>query len=107
MTEPPFDVRIQVGRITHAEDFPETRKPQMMKLTVDLGDEEIRSCAQLGYNYDPGDLLGRQVLCATNLGTVTIAGFESQALTVGVPDEHGHPALVVPDQDVPVGGLMH
>ncbi|MDX1610755.1 MAG: tRNA-binding protein [Candidatus Thermoplasmatota archaeon] len=107
MGESLFETTFRVGRILRAEPFPETRKPEMMKLWIDLGDEEIRSCAQLGYHYEAKELPGRQVLCATNLGTVNIAGFESQALTVGVPGEDGHPVLVVPDKDVPEGGLLY
>lgn len=107
MSDSPFDVEIQVGTVTDAEDFPKTRKPKMMKLWIDLGDKKIQSAAQLGYNHEPEDVVGRQVLCATNLGTVNIAGFESEALTVGVPDEDGHPVLVSPDEDVPLGGLLH
>lgn len=107
MSESPFDVTLKVGRIQRAEAFPETRKPEMMKLWIDLGDEEITSCAQLGYHYAPDEVEGREVLCATNLGTVNIAGFESQALTVGVDGKDGHPVLVVPDKDVPEGGVLH
>jgi tRNA-binding protein len=47
------------------------------------------------------------VLCATNLGSVRIAGFRSEALTVGVPGEDGQPVLVVPDESVPVGGTLY
>lgn len=107
MPESPFDVTIRVGEVLDAEAFPETNKPEMCKLRIDLGDEEIQSCAQTGYHYEPEELVGRQVLCATNLGTVTIAGFESQALTVGVPDEAGHPVLVAPDEEVPLGGVLY
>lgn len=107
MGESPFDVTLEVGRVTHAEPFEKARKPAMTKLKIDLGDREINSCAQLGHNYEPGELVGRQVVCATNLGTVNIAGFESQALTVGVDGEDGHPVLLVPDQDVPLGGVVH
>lgn len=107
MVENPFDVEIRVGRIDRAEAFPETDKPKMTKLWIDLGDEEIQSCAQLGYHYEPAELPGRQVLCATNLGSVRIAGFKSEALTVGVPDAEGNPVLVVPDEDVPLGGPLY
>lgn len=107
MGESPFDVTLEVGRVLTAEPFEKARKPEMTKLEIDLGDREIRSCAQLGYNYEPGELVGRQVVCATNLGTVNIAGFESQALTVGVDGEDGHPVLLTPDQDVPLGGVVH
>ncbi|MFC4249271.1 tRNA-binding protein [Natribaculum luteum] len=106
MVESPFDVEIRVGEVLEAEAFPETDKPKMTKLWIDLGDEEIRSCAQLGYHHDPDELPGTQVLCATNLGSVRIAGFESEALTVGVPDEDGNPVLVTPAEDVPLGGVL-
>ena len=102
-----FETTFQVGTVLDAEAFPETRKPEMAKLRVDLGDEVVQSAAQTGYNYDPDELVGRQVLCATDLGTVNIAGYESQALTVGVPDEDGHPVLVGPDSEVPDGGNLY
>ncbi|USZ69843.1 tRNA-binding protein (plasmid) [Halorussus salilacus] len=107
MVESPFETTFRVGEVEDAEAFPETRKPELAKLWIDLGDETVRSVAQTGYNYDPEDLVGRQVLCATDLGTVPIAGFESEVLTVGVPDADGHPVLVAPDEDVPVGGRLY
>ncbi|WP_436345207.1 tRNA-binding protein [Natronorubrum sp. FCH18a] len=108
MVESPFDVEIRVGEVLEAEAFPEANKPKMTKLWIDLGDErgEIQSAAQLDHHYDPAKLEGRQVLCATNLGSVRIAGFKSEALTVGVPGEEEYPVLVEPDKDVPLGGLL-
>ncbi|MFC4542868.1 tRNA-binding protein [Halosolutus amylolyticus] len=108
MVENPFDVEIRVGEVLEAESFPEANKPKMTKLWIDLGDEhgEIQSAAQLDHHYDPADLEGRQVLCATSLGSVRIAGFKSEALTVGVPDEDEYPVLVEPEADVPLGGLL-
>jgi len=50
----------------------------MTKLWIDLGDAEIQSAGQLDHHYDAADLVGRQVLCATNLGSVRIAGFKSR-----------------------------
>lgn len=107
MTESPFDVTIRVARVTDAEPFPEARKPELVKLWLDFGDESRQSAAQLGYHHDVDELVGRQVLCATDLGSVRIAGFESEALTVGVPGEDGNPVLVTPDEDVPLGGELY
>ncbi|WP_276302358.1 tRNA-binding protein [Halorussus lipolyticus] len=107
MPEDLFETTFRVGEVLEAEDFPETNKPEMAKLQIDLGDEEVQSVAQTGYNYDPADLVGRQVLCATNLGSVRIAGYKSEVLTVGVPDDEGHPVLVGPDEDVPLGGELY
>ena len=103
----PFDVTIRVGEIERAEPFPEARKPELVKLWIDLGDEQRQSAAQLGYHHDVDDLVGRQVLCAVDLGTVNIAGFDSRALTVGVPGDDGNPVLVVPDDEVPLGGELY
>ncbi|GAD53381.1 protein secretion chaperonin CsaA [Halarchaeum acidiphilum MH1-52-1] len=103
----PLDTTIRVGEIRAAEPFEEARKPELLKLEIDLGDAVVRSAAQLGYNHDPDGIVGRQVLCATDLGTVNIAGFESEALTLGVPDADDHPMLVGPDRDVPLGGELY
>lgn len=107
MTDAPFDVTIRVAEVTAAEPFPEADTPELLKLTLDMGEETRRSAAQLGFHYDPADLVGRQVLCATDLGTVVIAGFESEALTVGVPGDDGTPVLVTPDESVPLGGALY
>ena len=103
----PFDVTIRVGEVRSAEAFPEARKPELVKLEIDLGDELVNSAAQLGYHHDPDELVGRQVLCAVNLGVVNIAGFESEALTVSVPGVDGKPVLVTPDEVVPLGGVLY
>ena len=108
MGESPFDDEIRVGEVRDAEAFPETNKPHMTKLWIDLGDEQIQSAAQLHYHYDADELVGRRVLCATSLGSVRIAGFKSEALTVGVPSAAGYPVLVSPDDvDVPLGGVLY
>jgi len=107
MADSLFETTFRVGEVVAAEPFEEARKPELAKLQVDLGDDVVLSAAQTGYNYDPDELVGRQVLCATTLGTVNIAGYESEVLTVGVPDEDGHPVLVAPDEDVPPGGELY
>lgn len=107
MSDSPFETTFRVGEVVDAEPFPETRKPEMAKLWIDLGDETVQSAAQVGFDHDPEALVGRQVLCATDLGEVNVAGFRSAALTVGVPDEDGHPVLVHPARDVPLGGELY
>jgi tRNA-binding protein len=103
----PFDASIRVGEVVSAEPFPEARKPELFKLEVDLGDRVVQSAAQLGYHHSPAELVGRQVLCAVDLGVVNVAGFESEALTVGVPGDDGNPVLVAPDEHVPLGGELY
>ena len=100
-------VDIKVGRILEAEPFPEARKPAT-KLTVDFGPDigTKRTSAQLTDHYEPADLPGRQVVAVVNFPPRRIAGFKSEVLVLGVPDERGAVVLLSPDQDVPLGGKM-
>ena len=100
------DVEMRVGEVTAAEPFPEARK-DVYQLEVDFGEETLGSAAGLTDNYDPEELVGRQVLCAMDIGSVRIAGFKSGALTVGVPGNDGNPVLVTPDEEVPLGGVLY
>jgi tRNA-binding protein len=100
-------VDVRVGSVVEAEPFPEARKPSI-KLTVDFGREigTRRTSAQLTAHYEPEGLVGRQVVAVVNFPPKRIAGFKSEVLVLGVPDEAGGVVLLAPDQDVPLGGRM-
>ena len=100
-------VVVRVGRVVTAEPFPEARKPSV-KLTIDFGPEvgEKRTGAQLTAHYDMENLVGRQVVAVVNFPPKRIAGFKSEVLVLGVPDETGEVVLLSPDREVPPGGRM-
>lgn len=100
---------IRVGKIIDVEDFPEARKPSY-KLTIDFGNEigTKRSSAQLVKYYKKEDLLGKKILGVVNFPPRQIGPFQSEVLTLGVPDENHECVLVVPDKDdVVVGGKLY
>ncbi|NMJ43956.1 tRNA-binding protein [Roseomonas sp. JC162] len=98
---------IRVGTIVDAQPFPEARKPSI-RLWVDFGGTlgVRRSSAQITVHYAPDRLIGRQVMAVVNFPPRRIAGFESEVLVLGVPDENGAVVLLKPDLRVPDGGRM-
>ncbi|MFL6033433.1 MAG: tRNA-binding protein [Rubrobacteraceae bacterium] len=100
-------VDVRVGRVVEAKPFPEARKPSI-KLSIDFGLEvgEKRTSAQLTAHYDVESLLGKMVVAVVNFPPKRIAGFKSEVLVLGVPDEAGEVVLLSPDLEVPPGGRM-
>jgi tRNA-binding protein len=100
-------VEVRVGTVVDAQPFPEARKPAI-QLWIDFGGEigVKRSSAQLTVHYRPDRLIGRQVIAVVNFPPRRIAGFESEVLVLGLPDENGAVVLLRPDIKVPDGGRM-
>lgn len=102
-----FDrVEMRVGRILAAEPLQGARKPAY-KLEIDFGEMGTRrSSAQVTALYRPEELVGRLVVAVTNFPPKRIAGFMSEVLVLGAPNEAGEVVLLAPTHDVPLGGRI-
>ena len=104
-----FDkIDVRAGTIIEALPFPEARKPAF-KLKIDFGPGigVKRSSAQITRHYEPGALVGRQVLAVVNFPPRQIGKFMSEVLTLGVPDPDGEVVLIGPSLNVPDGGALY
>jgi tRNA-binding protein len=98
---------LRVGRVLRVEPNERARKPSY-KLWIDFGPLGQRtSSAQLRAVYRPDDLVGRLVIAAVNLGTRNIAGFTSEVLVLGLPNEEGEVVLLSAEREVPLGGRVY
>ena len=98
---------LRVGRVSRCEPNAKARVPAYC-LWIDFGSAGMRtSSAKLTELYSAKDLIGRQIIAAMNLGARKVAGFTSEVLVLGLPNEDGHVVLIAPDRDVPLGGRVY
>lgn len=97
-------VDFRSGTIVKVEEFPRAKKPAY-KIWVDFGLEIgiKQTSAQVTVHYKPENLLGKLVVGCINLEPKNIAGFTSEFLLVGFPDDNGAICLITAEPKVPNG----
>lgn len=99
---------IRVGKIVEVSDFPEAKKPAY-KLKIDFGTEIglKNSSVQIVALYSKEELVGKMVLGVVNFPVRKIGPFDSEVLTLGVPDSDGKVILIIPDKiEAVIGGKL-
>jgi len=91
---------LRVGKIIEAERVEGADK--LLKLKVDLGEEERQLVAGIAKFYQPENLIGRELIVVANLEPKTLMGIESQGMLLAASVE-GRPVILEPDEEVPPG----
>ena len=71
---------LRVGRIVTAEPVPKANK--LLKLTVDIGQEQRTVVAGIAESYGPEALVGKNIILVANLAPRTLRGVESQGMVL-------------------------
>ncbi len=92
-------VKLSVGTIIDAQDFPEARKPAY-QLTINFGDEIgiKKSSAQITDLYSKEELVGKQIIGVVNFPPKQVGPFVSECLVTGFVQPDGKVILAVPDK---------
>lgn len=96
-------VELRVARIVSAERVAGTAK--LMKMIIDLGNEQRQIVAGIGAAYQPEALIGRNVVVVANLQPARIRGVESNGMLLAAVDG-SKVALVTVDQEVNPGAAV-
>jgi methionyl-tRNA synthetase len=83
---------LRVARVVAAERVPKAKK--LVKLQVDLGNEQRTLVAGIAEAYEPEALVGRTVAIVANLAPRTVMGIESNGMVLAASGDDGRPELV-------------
>ncbi len=95
---------LRIAKIIEVEKIENSEK--LLKLKIDLGEEERQLIAGIGKYYKEEDLIGKEIVVIANLEPKKIFGFESQGMLLA-GDIDGEPILLRPDKDVSPGTSVH
>ena len=90
---------LRVGNIISAESV--EGADRLLKLQVDIGDEQRQVVAGIAEHYTPDTLIGQQVVIVVNLEPATIRNVESQGMILAASADSV--VLITPETEVPLG----
>jgi methionyl-tRNA synthetase len=95
---------IRVGTILAAERVPKTDK--LLKLLIDTGIDQRTVVSGIAADYQPDEIIGRQVSILVNLEPRKIKGIESKGMILMAENANGQLAFVSPVREIENGGTI-
>ncbi|MGP4042531.1 methionine--tRNA ligase [Gracilibacillus sp. D59] len=95
---------LRVAEVTHAEKMKKADK--LLRIQLDLGDEKRQVVSGIAQYYTPDSLVGKKVICVTNLKPVKLRGELSQGMILSGEDKDGSLSLATVDSDLPNGSVV-
>jgi methionyl-tRNA synthetase len=98
-------IELHVATVLAAERVPGADK--LLKLQIDVGNEQRQLVAGIAKHYSPEELVGKQIVVVTNLQPAVIRGVESNGMLLAAStDDQAHLALVTLQRPVPNGSRV-
>lgn len=94
---------LRIGTIKTVESVEGSEK--LLKLQVDLGDQERQILSGIAKWYTAEDLIGQQVIIVANLAPRSMMGLESEGMILCANSEAG-PVLLSPVREVASGASI-
>ena len=94
----------RVSEIVKAEKMKNADK--LLKLQVDIGYEKRQIISGIAEYYRPEDLVGKKVICITNLKPVKLRGEMSEGMILSGEDNKGNLSLATVENSLPNGSVV-
>ncbi|WP_217588370.1 methionine--tRNA ligase [Lentibacillus saliphilus] len=95
---------MRVAEVLQAE--PVKKADKLLKLQLDVGTDKRQVVSGIAEHYKPEELVGKKVICVTNLKPVKLRGELSQGMILCGEDEAGHLVLASVEQSLPNGSVV-
>ena len=95
---------LRVAEIVHAEKMRNADK--LLKLQVDLGHTKRQIISGIAKYYEPSELVGKKVICVTNLKPVKLRGELSEGMILSGEGPDGSLSLATTDASLPNGSVV-
>ncbi|MGG3733613.1 methionine--tRNA ligase [Heyndrickxia coagulans] len=96
-------VELRVAKVTACE--PVKKADKLLKLQLDLGDEQRQVVSGIAEYYKPEELVGRRVIVVANLKPVKLRGEWSQGMILA-GEKDGILSLATIDESLPLGAIV-
>ena len=94
-------IQLRVAKVIEAEPVPKADK--LLKLKIDLGDEQRELVSGIAKQYKPEELIGKNVIVVANLKAAKIRGVVSHGMVLAAS---AGDALQLVTVDMPVGSVV-
>ncbi|MEN2766736.1 methionine--tRNA ligase [Ornithinibacillus xuwenensis] len=95
---------MRVAEVIHAEKMKKADK--LLKLQLDLGTEKRQVISGIAKYYTPEEMIGKKVICVTNLKPVKLRGEMSEGMILSGEDANGELSLATVEATLPNGSIV-
>ena len=95
---------LRVAEVLEAEKVKNTDK--LIKIQLDIGTEQRQVISGIAEYYEPKELVGKKVICVTNLKPVKLRGELSEGMILSGEDDTGKLVLATVEGSLPNGSVV-
>lgn len=94
-------IKLKVAEVVKAEPIPKSKK--LLKLQLQLGNEQRQIVAGIAEHYKPEELIGKKIIIVANLKPAKLFGVESNGMLLAASADGKMSLLTIMDDSMPSG----